>query len=187
MKEMPSVKKASITALCIALCYVLPVAFHAFAIGSAISPIHIPVFICGLICGPAYGAFCGISGPFVSFLLTGMPTITNMISMVPELVVYGLVSGVLMRIIHTRSIFVDLYGSLIPAMLLGRITGGLASALFYSHLSSGEHYSFALWFAAYFAGTLPGILLQLIIIPTLILALMKAKVIPQRKAKEARS
>lgn len=177
MKEMSSVKKASITALCIALCYALPVAFHAFALGSAISPIHIPVFICGLICGPVYGAFCGIAGPIVSSMLTGMPTITNMISMLPELVAYGLISGILMKIIHTRSVFVDIYASLIPAMLIGRIVGGLASALFYSSLSSGEHYSFALWFAAYFVGTLPGLILQLAIIPPLIIALMKAKLI----------
>ena len=177
MKKMSSVKKASISALCIALCYALPVAFHAFALGSTISPIHIPVFICGLICGPAYGAFCGIAGPIISSMLTGMPTITNMISMVPELVVYGLVSGFLMKIIHTRNLIVDIYASMIPAMLLGRIVGGLASASFYSSLSSGEHYTMALWFTAYFVGTLPGLVLQLLVIPTLIVALSKAKLI----------
>lgn len=187
MKEMSSIKKASISALCIALCYVLPMVFHAFAIGGVISPMHIPVYICGLICGPFYGAFCGIAGPVVSCLLTSMPTVTQLISMVPELMVYGFTCGLLMKLVHTRSIYLDIYISMIPAMLLGRIIGGLASALFYLSMSSNESYSFSLWATAYFVETIPGSILQLILVPALILALMRAKLIPEHKKKEAKA
>ena len=58
---MSKIKKACICAICIALCYVLPVALHSFALGSILSPMHIPVLLCGLVCGGFYGAFCGIA------------------------------------------------------------------------------------------------------------------------------
>lgn len=183
MNTMSSVKKACICAVCIALCYALPLAFHAFALGAAFSPIHIPVLLCGLVCGPFYGAFCGIAGPIVSSVLSGMPPVTQLISMVPELFAYGLVCGILMKVIHTRSIYFDLYASMIPAMILGRIVGGFAKALFY--LYAAKAYSIALWATAYFVDTLPGTILQLVLIPTLVFTLMKANLIPQRKPKEA--
>lgn len=183
LRSMSSVKKACICAVCIALCYVLPMVFHAFALGAAFSPIHIPVLLCGLICGPFYGAFCGVAGPIISSLLSGMPPVTQLISMIPELFVYGLVCGILIKVIHTRSVYVDLYASMIPAMILGRIVGGFAKALFY--LYTAKTYSVALWATAYFIDTLPGTILQLIIIPTLVFTLMKAKLIPQHRLKEA--
>ena len=58
--ELSSVKRACICALCTALCYVLPLAFHALGMGSTLLPMHLPVLLCGLICGAGYGAFCGI-------------------------------------------------------------------------------------------------------------------------------
>ena len=73
---MSKIKKACICAICIALCYVLPVALHSFGLGSILSPMHIPVLLCGLVCGGFYGAFCGIAGPIVSSILSGM-TIYN--------------------------------------------------------------------------------------------------------------
>ncbi len=63
MKEMSIAKRISLCAMCIALCYVLPIAFHAIGLGSALSPMHIPVLLCGLICGGWWGALCGIVGP----------------------------------------------------------------------------------------------------------------------------
>ena len=97
MNTMSSVRRASVCAMCIALCYVLPLAFHALAAGSMLSPMHIPVLLCGIICGPGYGVFCGIAGPVLSSVLSGMPSATGLIAMVPELLTYGLVCGLLMR------------------------------------------------------------------------------------------
>lgn len=173
---MSSVKKVSICAICTALCYVLPLAFHAFALGSALSPIHIPVLLCGLVCGWPYGAFCGIVGPVLSSLLSGMPPAVRLIYMIPELCVYGLACGLLRKRIHTGHLGADIYLALIPAMLLGRVAGGIASAAFY--LATAQGYSVMLWVSAYFVKAVPGIILHLLVVPALVLVLTKARLIP---------
>lgn len=178
MKKMSSVKQATITALCIALCYVLPVVFHATGLGSAFSPMHIPVLLCGLVCGSGYGVFCGIAGPVLSSVLSGMPTVTQLIYFVPELTVYGFVTGLMMKLVHTKKLIPDLYISLIVAMLSGRLMGGVAEALFY--LGSGETFTIAAVAAGYFVTTIPGIICHLIVIPILVTTLMKARLIPNR-------
>jgi uncharacterized membrane protein len=174
---MSSVKRSCICALCTALCYVLPLAFHAVGLGSAFSPMHIPVLLCGLVCGPVYGGFCGLAGPVISSVLSGMPTVTQLFSMVPELMVYGIVCGALMGRVHTRSAYADLYCAMVPAMILGRVVGGVAKALFYLASSAGT-FTLALWASSYFLETLPGTILQLVAVPTLILTLQKARLIP---------
>ena len=183
MKRMSSVKTACICAICIALCYVLPVAFHALGLGSMFSPMHIPVLLCGLVCGGFYGAFCGIAGPVLSSVLSGMPSATGLISMVPELLIYGLVSGLLMKLIRTGKLQLDLYCSLVPAMLLGRIAGGIAQALFVNLMATGETFNIAVWATSYFVGTFPGIAAHLILLPVLVTTLMKARIIPNRYPK----
>ncbi len=98
--------------------------------------------------------------------------------MIPELCVYGLFSGLLLKWFRTGHAYADLYLALVPAMLLGRIAGGIARAIFY--LPSGQPYSLALWASSYLVGTLPGIILHLVILPPLVLLMMKARLIPQR-------
>ena len=66
-------KNLVLTAFCIALCIVLPMAFHAIGAGATFLPMHIPVLLCGLLCGWPFGAACGLIGPLLSSLLTGMP------------------------------------------------------------------------------------------------------------------
>ena len=175
---MSSVKRAAITALCMALCYVLPLAFPAVGLGATFSPLHIPVLLCGLVCGWPYGLFCGIAGPVISSLLGGMPAAVQLIYMVPELAVYGLAAGLLFSKIRTGKLLPDLYLSLIPAMLLGRTVGGLAQAAFY--LSTARSYSVALWAGSYLLGTLPGAVLHLILLPLLVLVLVRSGLIPKR-------
>ena len=68
------VKHMVFTAVCCALCVVLPVAFHSIQnAGSVFLPIHIPVLLCGLVCGWPYGLTCGFLGPLLSSLVTQMP------------------------------------------------------------------------------------------------------------------
>ena len=178
--KLTSNKKITVCAICIALCYVLPVAFHSFGLGSVLSPLHIPVLLCGLICGAFYGAFCGIAGPILSSVLSGMPPAMALASMIPELLVYGLVCGLLMKVIRTGKLFADLYLSLVPAMILGRIVGGIAKALFITIMATGEAFSIGIWAASYFVGSFPGIVCHLVLIPALVAVLMRAKVIPGR-------
>lgn len=178
---MSSVKKLTLCAVCIALCVVLPPVFHMLALGSVLSPMHIPVLLCGLACGWPYGAFCGLAGPLLSHLVQNTPPAAMLVSMVPELVVYGLACGLLMRLIHTGKLYVDLYCALVPAMLLGRIVGGVVQAIFLT--ANGKPYSLALWAGAYLVKAVPGIILHLVLIPALVVVLARAKLIPARYPK----
>ena len=178
---MSTVKKMCICAFLTAMCYVLPQAFHILplgAVGTLLSPMHLPVLLCGLVCGWPYGLFCGLVGPVLSFLLSHMPPVPVLISMIPELGVYGLAAGLGMKLIRTGRTMPDLYFALLPALVLGRVAGGVAKVLFY--LSSAESYTAAMWVSSYVVGTLPAIALQLVLLPALAWTLMRAKLIPAR-------
>lgn len=184
MEKMSSVKRIVVCAVCIALCYILPMMLHPLGLGNALSPMHIPVLLCGLICGWGYGAFCGFAGPVLSSVLSGMPPASALVSMIPELMVYGLVSGLIIQLVRTRWLYADLYIALVVAMLLGRVVGGIAKALFYT--GSGNAFGISVWVTSYFVGTLPGIVAQLILLPVMVHTLMLARVIPNRYPKIAR-
>lgn len=180
MKKMSYVKKSIITAACIALCVVLPMAFHSIPnAGSVFSPMHIPVLLCGLICGWPFGLLCGIAGPFLSSVLIQMPPMAYLPGMLVELAVYGLIAGLMMQLVHTGKLYVDLYISLIVSLLAGRVAAGAANGLIFA---AGD-YSVAVWAASYFVTAWPGILIQVALIPAIIAALEKAKLIPKRYAK----
>lgn len=179
--KLSSIKRVSLCAMCVALCYVLPIAFHAIGLGSVLSPMHIPVLLCGLVCGGGYGLICGILGPVLSSLISGMPPMMMLLRMIPELCIYGLAGGLAMRFIRTGRAALDVYIALAIAMIAGRIVGGIASAIFYT-VTSGV-YSIALWATGYFVEALPGIAAHLILVPVLVFTLAKAKLIPQRYSK----
>lgn len=181
MNKMSVVKKSIITAVCIALCVVLPQAFHAIPnAGSIYCPMHIPVLLCGLICGWQYGLVCGIAGPLLSNLFTGMPPAAVLPTMMIECAVYGLITGLAMRFIFTKKVYADLYISLISAMLCGRVVLGIAKALIFA---KGE-ITIATWAASSFVTSLPGIIIHLVLIPTIVFALMKANLVPVRYPKD---
>ena len=184
MEKMSQVKKSIITAACIALCVVLPMAFHALgpAGGHALLPMHIPVLLCGLICGWAFGLLAGIAGPLLSSLFTGMPGPAMLPSMMVELAAYGLAAGLLMYFIRTKKCYIDLYISLIAAMILGRALAGLTRAFIFTNAE--EPFTIALWIAGYFVNSLPGIILQLMMIPSIVIALETERLIPRRYPKQ---
>jgi hypothetical protein len=174
---MSVVKLSIITAVCLALCVVLPQAFHAIpGAGPIYLPMHIPVLLCGLICGWKFGLLCGIAGPGLSALFTGMPPAPVLPGMTVELAVFGLMAGLMMQLIRTNKIFVDLYASLIIAMVSGRIAAGIAKALIFSR----GNITMATWATSSFVTSLPGIIIQLVLIPSIVYALMKARLIPMR-------
>ena len=177
---MSHVKKSSITAVCIALCYVIPLMFHGIQnAGSIFCPMHIPVFICGLICGWQYGLLCGIAGPALSSALSGMPPVAILPSMMVELAVYGTVAGLMMKLVRTKSTYADLYISLIVAIVCGRVLAGLAKALIFARGS----YSMSAWIAGSVVTSWPGTVIQLVFIPTIVFALIKTQLIPERYPK----
>ena len=180
MKKISVVKKSIITAVCIALCYVVPLLFHGVQnAGRVFLPMHLPVFLCGLICGWQYGLLCGLAGPALSSLLTSMPPVAILPSMMLELAVYGCVSGLMMRFIRTKNTYADLYISLIAALLCGRVVAGLLQALIFSKGA----YSMTGWVSGYVVTSWPGTLIQLVLLPSVVFALMKAHLIPERYPK----
>ncbi len=180
MRKMTTVKKSIITAVCIALCYVIPLMFHGIQnAGSIFCPMHIPAFICGLICGCSYGLLCGIAGPLLSSAMTGMPAAAMLPTMMVELAVYGAVAGLMMKLVRTKSTYADLYISLITAIVCGRVLGGVAKAFIFARGS----YSMAAWVAGSVVTSWPGTVIQLVFIPSIVFALMKAHLIPERYPK----
>lgn len=166
------------TAVCIALCVVLPMAFHFIPNGGILfSPMHLPVLLCGIICGPQYGLICGLAGPLVSSLLTGMLAAAYAPTMMIELAIYGLVIGLMMHFVHTGKQLADIYISLLTAMLSGRILTGIVRALIFAKGT----YTIQMWATGYFVSCFPAILLQLVLVPILYTALQKAGIIPARK------
>lgn len=180
MQKMSNVKKSIITAVCIALCYVIPLMFHGIQnAGNIFCPMHIPVFICGLICGWQYGLLCGIAGPALSSALSGMPPAAILPSMMVELAAYGTAAGLMMKLVRTKSTYADLYISLIVAIVCGRVLAGLAKALIFARGS----YSMSAWIAGSVVTSWPGTVIQLVFIPTIVFALMKSHLIPERYPK----
>ena len=175
MKDRWSIKRLCIAAVCIALCYVLPLALHGVALGSALSPMHIPVLLCGLVCGGGYGAMCGLLGPVLSHVLSGMPPMPMLVRMIPELVTYGLVAGFCKKLLRTGKPAVELYASLLLAMVLGRIVGGVATGIYFGIMA--QAYSLKVWISGYFVEALPGIMAHLLVVPALDWTLRKAGVI----------
>lgn len=181
MNTLSTIKKSIICAICIALCYIFPMIFHVFGAGAVFCPMHIPVFICGLICGWSYGLMCGLAGPAISCVLTSMPPVAMLPSMTIELITYGVVSGFLSKYIHTKNTYVDLYISLVVGIVCGRILSGLTKAFIFT---GGQNYSFAIWISSSVITSWPGTLIQLIFIPSILVGLMKAHLIPERYIKE---
>lgn len=181
MKKAFSVKKLVFCALCIAFCTVLPMAFHAIPnAGATFCPMHIPVFLCGLACGWPWGFVCGLVGPLISGLTTGMPAAAILPVMTVELSAYGLISGLLMHFVRTQSVYADIFASMIPAIITGRIFAGLSAAFVFGSQSIT---SVSAWLTTYFVTNLPGTAIQLVLLPLLVLALMKIGVIAQRYPK----
>ena len=142
---MKQTKNLVTSGMCVALAIVLPMAFHMIPdAGKVFLPMHIPVLLCGLLCGPVYGLGCGILAPLLSHLFTGMPPTANLL---------------------------NLYTALIGAMICGRIINGVLNALIFN---AGK-YSMEMWLTASFLQAIPGIVIQLALIPLLVLALQKAR------------
>lgn len=172
---MTTVKRLVTTAICAAMCVVLPLAFHAIPnAGTVILPMHIPVLLCGLVCGWPYGLVCGLLGPFLSSF-TGMPPMSVLPGMMVECGVYGMVSGLMMKYVRTGKTVADLYISMLTAMVLGRVVAGFAKAWIFAPGTP----AFA-WVTTSLVMGIPGIVIQLVVMPLLIAALQRAKLLPRR-------
>ncbi|MBO5065744.1 MAG: ECF transporter S component [Clostridia bacterium] len=148
-------------------------------IGNMLLPMHIPVFLCGLICNWKYGAVVGATLPLVRSLIFGMPVLfPTAIAMAFELAAYGFLSG----LIYERSrwhCIKSLYLCLGLSMLGGRIVWGIAQTFLLGFSENG--FTFTLFITNGFINAIPGIILQLILIPSIMLAVKKTHLMPTKE------
>lgn len=160
-------------AVCLALCMLLPFLTGQIPqIGSALSPMHIPVLLAGFLCGPWWAMAVGFVAPMLRHLWLGMPPLITAIAMSFELAAYGLFSGLLYRLLSQKT--VNIYVSLIGAMILGRIVWGIAMVVISG--VSGSAFTWSAFMAGALLNAIPGIILHIVLIPILVMALKRAKV-----------
>lgn len=169
MQNKSNLKYLILTAMFIAVGVILPQAFHLFGgTGPVFLPMHIPVLLCGFIVGWKYGLICGIIVPLLSSLFTGMPVMFPVgIGMIFELATYGLLCGLLYKSLNK-----NIYVSLIGAMLGGRVVSGIVNAIVMGVAS--KPYGLSIFLTNAFVKAVPGIIIQIVLIPLLIIALEKA-------------
>ncbi len=125
-------RKITFGAMCLALSLLLPQAFHLIGMqqaGSVFLPMHIPVFIGGMLLGPIYGLFLGIFAPLTSFVVTGMPTAERVLFMMSELATYGMVSGLLFHHFHFSKKKLGSVMALLLSMIAGRLVYGFVISI----------------------------------------------------------
>ena len=180
---MKNTRKLILAALFLALGYVLPFfTGQVPAVGKMLLPMHIPVLLCGFVCGWQYGLIVGIILPLFRSAVFGMPAMyPNAVAMAFELATYGFVSGFLYS--HSRWQCVRaLYRCLIIAMIAGRIVWGIAEVVLLGIGNGG--FTVAAFITGAFAEAFPGIILQLIVIPVIMVSLNRAKLVHFKKDKK---
>lgn len=139
--------------------------------GNMLLPMHLPVFFCGLLCGAGYGNTVGFVLPLLRSLLFGMPILyPNALAMAFELCAYGLCIGFFYRLCKRKNLFTLLF-SLVAAMLAGRAVWGVVQVILLGVSEKG--FTLSAFWAGAFVNAVPGIVLQLVLIPTVMLALQK--------------
>lgn len=171
MKRQDKLLKMIWAAMFLALAYVLPFFTGQIPqIGAMLLPMHIPVLLCGFICGWPWGLAVGFLAPLLRSAMLGMPVMfPKAVCMAFELAAYGAVAGFLYRIFPKKKRFV--YCALLGAMILGRIVWGIAMSLCMG--ITGNPFGFSAFLAGAVTNAVPGIIIQIILIPVLIIALEK--------------
>lgn len=153
-------------------------------IGNLLLPMHIPVFLCGLICGWRSGLMVGFVLPLLRSIVFGMPVLyPNAIAMAVELAVYGFVSGFLYYHTKRQNVFA-IYKSLVIAMFLGRIAWGLMEVILLGLKNNA--FTLKMFITGAFINAIPGIILQLILIPSILSAVKRADILQYKTNMESR-
>lgn len=156
---------------CVFLALALVLPFFTMQIkelGNALCPMHIPIILCGYFCGPIYGSIIGFISPLLRYFIFGMPQLMpTAIAMCFELATYSLIAGLLYKILPKKNIYI--YISLIIAMLSGRIVWGVIRVIL---LGLGKaKFGFEMFITGAFITAIPGIIIQIVLIPILVITL----------------
>ena len=142
------------------------------SLGSALLPLHLPVILCGFVCGPNWGLAVGAVAPLLRSNIFGMPVfMPNAVTMAFELAVYGFVAGLLYQKFNKN--IVHIYIDLITAMVCGRLAWGTVTfVLIFAGVAKGD-IGFSIIWTQTVAQSIPGIVLQLVFIPLIVDILKK--------------
>lgn len=180
-KQLSPVRALVLSAMFLALGLVLPFFTGQIPqVGSMLLPMHLPVFLCGLICGWQYGAAVGFVTPLLRMSLFGMPPLLTAVAMAFELAAYGGVAGFL----YSRSRWqcvIALYRSLLIAMVAGRLVWAAVRVVMTG--VAGEPFTWQIFLAGALLNAIPGIILQLVFIPAVMVALDRTGMVPFRRGK----
>ena len=181
MKKHNNLVKMLLAALFLALAYVLPfLTGQIREIGSMLCPLHIPVLLCGFICGWPWGLAIGFIAPLFRSLTLGMPVFfPSAVCMAFELATYGAVVGLMHKTLPRKKPYI--YISLLTAMIVGRVVWG--AAMFVCMGINGGSFTFAAFLAGAFLNAIPGIIIQIVLIPILVMTLDNQKVLNLRETK----
>ena len=172
MKSRKNLLKTVLSALFLALAYILPFLTGQIPeIGAMLCPMHIPVLLCGFVCGWQWGLAVGATAPIFRSLMTGgfPPLFPTAVCMAAELAVYGLLSGLLYKALRGKKWGLIL--SLLTAMVGGRCVWG--AVMFVVMGLSGGSFGFGAFIAGAVTNALPGIVLQIFAVPLLVIVLEK--------------
>jgi thiamine transporter ThiT len=181
MKKFNTLNVVTTAMLC-AFAVVVSSAMHNLAgsVTKSLSPMHLPVFLAGILCGNWLGLICGACAPILGFLTSGRPAFPNaMIPMMFELATYGFVSG-LMRNIFVKNPKTHKFASvlaLVVAMVAGRVVNGFAGGIVLAIGGAPLGASILAKLASGFTSTWVGIIVQLILVPAILFAMQKSGVL----------
>ena len=173
MKNKRNLHKTVWSAFFLALAYVLPFLTAGIPeIGSMLSPMHLPVLLCGFLCSWPFGLAVGAIAPLFRSLTLGVPVLfPKAVCMAVELAAYGAVAGLCYKLFPKRRGY--LYLSLLIAMVTGRLLYGAAMAICLG--ASGSAYTFSAFIAGTVTEAIPGILLQILLVPIIVDRVTRAK------------
>lgn len=172
MKRKEEIIKITLSAMFLSIALILPFLTGQIPqIGSMLCPMHIPVILCGFFCGPLWGIVVGVSAPLLRSIVFGMPPMfPTAFCMAFELGTYGFIVGFLYNKISKKTI--NIYISLIIAMIIGRIVWGIA--MFSCMKFDVSEFGFNAFITGALINSLPGIIIQIVLIPVLVMTLEKS-------------
>ena len=169
-----------LSAMFLAIALILPLfTAQIKEFGNMLLPMHIPVMLCGLVCGWQYGLTIGAIAPLLRSALFGMPVMfPSAIAMAFELATYGFVIGILFQKARWKCIK-SLYRCLLISMVAGRVVWGIVQCIL---LGLGENgFTISMFVTSAIVKAVPGIILQLLLIPTVMLMLGKTHLVHMKK------
>lgn len=171
MKKRKLINNISFSALFLALSFIFPFLTGQIPqIGSMLCPMHIPVLLCGYICGGTWGFAVGLIAPVMRSFVLGMPPMfPTSVAMAFELATYGLVIGFIRKVLTTKKW--SIYVSLFIAMIAGRLVWGLVMFVLMGFDKSV--FGINAFLAGAFINAVPGIIVQIILIPAIIMVIPK--------------